>query len=554
MLSDKLFTCIIKPEEAQDFFKLIHRLDLGNPLIEPYRPQLNEMVAIYCVHTDPFWRRGIVLSESNGLFNLALVDFGLPVISKDLKKMSGHMENIPLLSVNLRLNSSPSSVIQQEDVLRVTLVKKLTDSGEWEAEMYSTGDEPKHLGAGRVSRWNIEPDQVPELATSKLKSGDVVVISSFQEINKMYVRPANPELAEFYLMLEADVAAEFTLSNCLGRPPFMGELVAVVWHHDCKHYRARILEKTDKKDYYKVLFVDHGNTDIIHTSRMMLISNKLKSIPVCAIEVGLADIEFKTLTPAAYDYIIKLAAQEELLIITFENHKEVQLTKVSDKTDLNRKIRDLLEPSWLREPHFNTSLALQTYPMLLDLPLPSEENRFKIGETESIILSYVPPFDSSTVHDGRIQLVACKASKALIVTYTKVLCDQMSEYIASRQNGEEINKYVPHRGELCVCLGEDNIPVRAECVSLLNDKSARLAYIDYGHQVDVKFERIYKMTNDLMQLPAYATYCYADGFPADTTPEKLAAAYNELNFCDAEIKGFENEHYNIFIPELIARV
>ncbi|RZF46623.1 hypothetical protein LSTR_LSTR002955 [Laodelphax striatellus] len=274
-------------------------------------------------------------------------------------------------------------------------------------------------------------------------------------------------------------------------------------------------------------------------------------VPCCAIKVGLRSVEARTLTPAAYEYGIRIAENMDLLKIEFEVFEEVQLTKLSDNTDVNKKICDLLEPSWMREQHTNTSLALQNYPMLQHLPEPNREDRFQIGRTERVLLSYVPKFE--VIRNGRIQLIVCKASDKLS-DCTKTLCKQMKDYIASQQKGEQANRYVPHKGELCVCLGKDDTPMRAECMKIMDGNLARLVYIDYGDQVDVSFNRIFKMTNDLMQLPAFATDCYADDIPANTTYEKISSVLSELDVCEAEIQSFDNERYTIYIPELIARL
>ncbi|RZF46622.1 hypothetical protein LSTR_LSTR002954 [Laodelphax striatellus] len=78
----------------------------------------------------------------------------------------------------------------------------------WEIDVYMKSQPPFHLGVGRLSNWKIEPDQVPELDTQKLESGNTVIISSFHDINTIYVQPRTTQLRDLYECLSQEVAAE----------------------------------------------------------------------------------------------------------------------------------------------------------------------------------------------------------------------------------------------------------------------------------------------------------------------------------------------------------
>ncbi|XP_039282239.1 uncharacterized protein LOC111045309 isoform X3 [Nilaparvata lugens] len=552
VLDDERIICILGSRAStREQYMKIYGLDLGDPLGEPYRPKMNEMVGVHWEENAPFWRRGLVLSELNDSYSVALVDSGFLVVSSNLRALPNDIKNIPLMSVKLCLTSSARVNVQQGDVLSVKLVKKLADSGEWEAEVYSTGNEAEHLGAGRFCEWNVEPDQVPELATLKLESGDEVIISSFHDISKIYVLPFSPQKAELYHSLSQEVAAEGIKAKRLGRDPAVGELVAAYWDQTCKHLRAQILEKVNAEGYYKVLFVDNGNIDEIHISKMKLLSHKLKTLRRCAVEVGLDGIEYKGLSPDAFNYLIQLAKLKELLKITFEDLKLVQLTKVSDNTDINKEIGKLFKPNKSQTHDTGTRqkqsdvFAMRTFPKRADLPEPDRDVILRIGETQKLMVPYVPPF-KGVARDGRVEVVAFNANKKAITKYTLQLRKQMTDYIASQPT----NRYVPRGGELCVCL-QDEVPFRAECLKIFVNH-ARVRYVDYGNEVDVKFEQIFKMTNDLMQFPAYATYCYAEGIPANTTFEELKMVFDEI--FEAKIKRFNDEHYTFYSPEIIARL
>ncbi|RZF46621.1 hypothetical protein LSTR_LSTR002953 [Laodelphax striatellus] len=228
VLSHKLFTCMtctIDLDSAQDFVKQINDLDLGSPADKTYRPQINEMVAVYLENIVRVWARGIVLSEINGSYNVALVDHGIVVVSSNLKKLPDAYKKIPLLSVKLSLESSPPIRVKAGEIFQITLLKNLAYIIKWEIDVYLTSESPFHLGVGRLSSWKIEPDQVPTLATQKL-------------------------------------------DRLFGQRSICGELVAAKWDQDGNHYRAQILGKAIDKGCYKVLFVVDSAIDNIHTSKM----------------------------------------------------------------------------------------------------------------------------------------------------------------------------------------------------------------------------------------------------------------------------------------------
>ena len=116
----------------------------------------------------------------------------------------------------------------------------------------------------------------------------VVVIVN--DPGSFYIQVASKENAEVITNLGTNLNAYYSQEGLKGYRPSIGELCAAQFSQDHGWYRARAIEETSSDGVIKVLFVDFGNEETVHTNVVRELSLEFRKIPIMAQHCSLAGV------------------------------------------------------------------------------------------------------------------------------------------------------------------------------------------------------------------------------------------------------------------------
>ncbi|XP_050420950.1 uncharacterized protein LOC126833572 isoform X2 [Adelges cooleyi] len=175
--------------------------------------------------------------------------------------------------------------------------------------------------------------------TNPLKSGDIVYITAYIDLNNIYVRKVDDNNEEFEKLLER-VNTYCSLGNTSdSKPPDLLEIVGAKSISDGCFYRAKVTGKINEKNY-NIVFVDFGYEECVNVADIVLLPVELQQLTPTIHLVGLKGANSISLNDSVNKYMEGLFS--ETMRVEFEDMNAVTLTIINQEQDIVNHINSLL--------------------------------------------------------------------------------------------------------------------------------------------------------------------------------------------------------------------
>ena len=267
-----------------------------------------------------------------------------------------------------------------------------------------------------------------------------------------------------------------------------GDFACCQFTEDDSWYRARVMSKCGSiVGNFEVLYLDYGNREMLHVSRMRELVDQVCQLPAQSIEC-FADMVPRGVSPSDEELSVKILQQ------TGERSYSVEIVQQASE---NRNV------------------------------LPG------LGDQGEVFLSFAVDnievnsfIDVQVTHIVSPNLFYCIAPQA-----TKKLEDllkQLTEVVPSLHPCS-----LPTVGQACVSMfSQDDSPYRARIMSIDHTQlSAKVFFVDYGNSDVIPFSRIYSLPDKFRNtFPCQAIPCRLDctSEPSDGWTEAEIAAFEDL--------------------------
>lgn len=272
----------------------------------------------------------------------------------------------------------------------------------------------------------------------------------------------------------------------------LGELFVAQFSDDNEFYRARILEQLPTKQslQYRVLFIDYGNQALVD-KLFVLPAELAKQKPLAelhALEANVNFIKYPKEARGALDALVDSCNGE--VAVEFVNktaQPPLVRLKTMDKSALNihEQLQKVLEAEALKDT--------------------------KTSNNKECIISH-----GYSPKNFYVQLKKNSAELDLIVKTLQAVQKEQLEKI------EE-----PVEKSLGICFSqEDDCYYRCSVKKPQTEAGCKVFLMDYGGSIVVP--QVYKLPEQLQQIPPLAVHCQVSELPADVADDKLEEAFASL--------------------------
>lgn len=310
----------------------------------------------------------------------------------------------------------------------------------------------------------------------------------------------------------------YSLYSSAGAPPKVasaqpGDFACCRFTEDDSWYRARVMSKCGSNvGSFEVLYLDYGNREMLHVSRMRELVDQICQLPAQSIECFAAMVP-RGVTPSDKELSVKILQQ------TGERSYSVEIVQQGSE---NKNVL----PGFGDQGEVVLSFAVDNI----------EVNSF---------------IDVQVTHVVSPNLFYCidpQATKKL-----EDLLKQLTEVVSSLHPCSS-----PTVGQACVAMfSQDDSPYRAQIMSVDHSQlSAKVYFVDYGNSDVVPFSRIYSLPDKFQStFPCQAIPCCLDCTPSDGWTEAATAAFEDFVLEEvfvAEIRGKKQmQGESIVVVELL---
>ena len=447
---------------------------------------------------DGWYRAVIALAPSSGHVEVEYIDYGntANVPMSEVRSIPESCLSLPKQAIHCSFDSAGMSGVTK-DMLETTLMDKQLqakfikyDGHCWSVELKEDG-----VDVADVLVINSELEN-----TNAFDEPDIVANSSFQ----VYVSHT-VNLLEFYLQKsssteELDVMCSRLNAVYSGLQPSqnvlqnldIGATCCAQFSEDQSWYRSVITSFIDEM-HVQVQFVDYGNSDVVEKSKLKILMDEFREVPVLAIQSSLENPGV-TWTSKDTEKFETLVFNEELsaeFLVNTDKTWEVRLLK--DGTTLVQLMKDNGE-------------AVAVY----------QENLI----VKDLIINAGQVFECGISHAGEkgdfyVQLIDA--------TLLDKVVQMISEVYPSLTLSDECLGDCKVGSFCCVKFTEDQEWYRAVVTELLSDTQAEVLFIDYGNSEVVAISSIKKLSTELFEIPKLAIMC------------RLADTKNDWSAADTEM-------------------
>ena len=294
-----------------------------------------------------------------------------------------------------------------------------------------------------------------------------------------------------------------------------GDFACCQFTEDDSWYRARVMSKCGSiVGNFEVLYLDYGNREMLHVSRMRELVDQVCQLPAQSIECFAAMVP-RGVSPSDEELSVKIVQQ------TGERSYSVEIVQQGDE---NRNVL----PGLGDQGEVDLSFAVDNI----------EVNSF---------------IDVQVTHIVSPNLFYCIDPQA--TRKLEDLLHQLTEEVPSLHPCS-----LPIVGQACVAMfSQDDSPYRARIMSIDHSQlSAKVFFVDYGNSDVIPFSRIYSLPDKFLNtFPCQAIPCCLDctSEPSDGWTEAATAAFEDLVLEEvfvAEIREKKQEQgESIVVVELL---
>ncbi|XP_050543343.1 uncharacterized protein LOC126906674 isoform X2 [Daktulosphaira vitifoliae] len=450
-------------------------------------PIIGEVCGIRSSINDLFYRGIIKEQISNNQYKVKFFDLenedvvelnSIVKIPDYLKKIPQSVYVVSLKGVDVELfNGQVISYINWLCEKNIPLIIELEESRpnyEYSVTL-KTVDTNQNINVHLTKLMSEKERESPE-AMQLLSKGDIVYISSFDDLQNLSVRRINNGTDKFKSFLEK-FSSSCALENPINRTPIIGEIIAA--KKNCNKYcRAEIIEAVDHENY-NVCFIDYGTRGIVNIKNIVQLSNnQLKNCATSLYLVNLKGLPSGPLNSAVQFFINTISKNERFIIDSITDQNKVVLISVNTKENLNDKIKVLMGS----RKTINNGIK--------EVYIPESAANFD----KSIIKYYKIPLDIPSQ-----VWIAQKISASVFFVYTaesrlelRHLESIMFEDSTKFQPVKLIKQFMP-----CAIYFAHNW-YRGEIYEVINETTARVKLIDLGN-----FEVIRCIKEIFSLLPKY---------------------------------------------------
>ncbi|XP_066457578.1 tudor domain-containing protein 1 [Eleutherodactylus coqui] len=418
----------------------------------------------------------------------------------------------------------------QEELPRYAVAVTLLDSGVHVHEMviekgYSfpplSQDHGKTEDPETVSR-SIKPTEMPDLQprdicqdhaapkpevlSSSLRVGDsfktlITVIHNPEMFFCQQVQNA-AQLSTVMVMMQERYGASPASPGFL---PASGEICAAQFTEDDSWYRASMVRRVSDESVL-VGYLDFGNTETLHVSRVRRIEPDLLSIPFQAAQCRLAGVKPPSgeWTSEATDKFKDLVTNKILTAAVMADCDRVLTVELIDES---------VTPNVSISQHLmEAGLAVPTTP---DPGSPADETEEEAGQREDYIMQLrwteLPLGQQTEVLVCMLQDPGeffCHVHKQTDLQLLNQLNVSLGQYCTQHKSAG----YYPAREEICGAhYAGDGSWYRAQVKDFLPAGAARILFLDYGNAEDVALDRLCRIPSRFLELPFQAIRCSLSG-------------------------------------------
>lgn len=518
MNEDFLTGCIL-PEEGTFPFKELSKI-LKNEVVTSETIGLNRgmMVAVFW---DNDWYRGYVMLIRGEDPVIALTDRGRVVVPQAVAPLPEKVNRIPESGIRAIFKDPIKDLDMSGKTLSLNNIRVDGDKVRVEVET---------LGEAVLVPWEPLIEEAG-LSSIKLVSGIKVVISAYVSPTAVYVQSSRPLDITLRAEIMQDIAAHCLKCGPLKRKPLCGEFLAVRFSEDGNYYRGQIFRR--QGDKYKVTFVDYGNSEVVSISDMKPLLDSLKSMPCCAVKVGLKGVPDVPFNTQCMRYLNELSANVMELFLAFdEDLGSVTLTLRNGEV-VNKVLADLLKPTW-DQPNFSPYKGQVFMESDLIYEEWHKDEKFQIAPVRVL---------------GPDKIIVLRTSSDLLIHIESNLIPKITKYC--EQFPQET--YNPRQSEVCLAkFHEDEKWYRALCTKSFSHNAAEIFYVDYGNSGEVLHRCIRKMVPEFMETPVALKVCKVYGFTEKLSKEaeKRLTNFYMSQRLDAVVIDDKSERPVLWIPAL----
>ncbi|XP_068114108.1 tudor domain-containing protein 1 isoform X2 [Hyperolius riggenbachi] len=306
------------------------------------------------------------------------------------------------------------------------------------------------------------------------------------------------------LLAELEAAVNQRCSAAPNKPGFLpqvGEVCCAKFTEDGNWYRASVVGHSSK-DSVVVGYLDFGNTETLHVSRLLPIDKDLLVTPFLAFQCGLAGVEppSGTWSPEAVQKIGRLLLNR---IFTAEVVSEPEGHSMLNLIDESQT-----PPLVISQQLIEAGLAKASTSDCSSAPSPEKEEEHEEPQLQWVQL---PP-------DQETEVVVC-----MLINPGKFFCHIYNPTDLSTLNdlnlslGEHCKQHVsegcrPVTGDMCATFfSDDGNWYRGQVKDVTPGGAFVVQFLDYGNTEEVTADKLCKVPSEFLKLPFQALSCSLHG-------------------------------------------
>ncbi|NXC47830.1 TDRD1 protein, partial [Penelope pileata] len=312
--------------------------------------------------------------------------------------------------------------------------------------------------------------------------------------------------------------------------PISGEVCCAQFTEDNLWYRAAVVSYTSENNVL-VGYIDYGNFEVLHPTRLRPMIPKLMDLPAQAITCALADVKPPLGAWTSEDIsVMKQLVKDKVLtvkVVDKESYKSVvELTDASVIPEINIS-RYLLgkgcatEASRVTLPATEVGSVKQANTDLANKK-KYEWNKLTPKQTVDVIVC-------TLYNPGEFY---CQISNHCELRALNVLNKSLSEYCQKTPP----NVFKPEKGEpCCAFFSDDGNWYRALVQNVTSDGVVKVRFVDYGNVEEVPLDKIRQISSSFLELPFQGIKCWLSGIkPANSKWNR--GAIERFHKCTAGVK------------------
>ncbi|VVC36208.1 Hypothetical protein CINCED_3A022077 [Cinara cedri] len=444
-------------------------------------PSIGEVFGIRSTN-DSFNRGEIIEILNDDQFKVMLFDFGIEEIvsansifeiSEQLKQVPKIIYRVGLKDVNFdNLNAQAMSYVNYlcENMPLIIEFDENNPNG-LNSVTLTTIKNQQNVNNHLITLLTGKEERDSPETVQMLTKGDIVYISSFVDLQSIYVRRINNGTDRFKTFLEK-FSLFCSLENPIDKEPKVGEIVAAKVKKGNKFYRAEVISSVDN-DHFIVCFIDFGTRATVHWSNIVQPSEKqLKICPTFMVGLDGLDSEPKQIT--SIQYIEEISKTDTFIIDSITEDNKVTLISVKTKCNINEKIQKLIANDNVKSKIQNNTIYVS--------------NGDIDAETEESVIKYHKPLLEVPTQIWIAEKIS--ASGYLVHTY-----DSRVEYMRlEKQMFDDSKTFEPVKSikvnMLCIAYFSPNW-YRGEILEVVNKATVRVRLIDVGNTVIRNIKEIF---------------------------------------------------------------